>query len=248
MYRLDHLAVLGLRTSVSSISNQTLPAWTRLRVISCSLSGSVLRFIIGGDVHEEKSDSFARLSQTASAGVGSFLFLFSCSSRSSSAVSSKHRSSVSGMVGVTLCVGTVICPTSPSPTRLHDFRRLPRLVWEASSSLHILFKDIFVCSLVQAQIVSVRDGRSNTLCGHGDVHNFVNVLWSLVGEPLSLHVHRDTCHAVNVLNPQHFSSSPVCVESEGTAWLQTFVSPSTDSCPNDSGHEPHSCVQLQTWT
>ena len=75
--------------------------------------------------------------------MGSFLFLLSCFSRSSSAVSSKH-----GII----------------PDR-----------W------NLILSD------------------------RGDIHNFVDVLCSMNGGHLSLHVHGDVCHLVNVLHPRYFN-------------------------------------------
>ena len=129
---------------------------------------------------------------------------------------------------------------------------------------------VFVCNLVQeGSSASGMLGISISMRGDNFVNVLRVVLCSLNGGLLSLHVHGDVRHLVNVLHSRYFDRfflrfkwwGPVAdssdqlspARSEGTVvpsvWLQTHVSLSTDACPTGSGHErllvSSSCVQLQ---
>ena len=117
--------------------------------------------------------SIERLSKTASVGMGSLLFLFSYSSRSSSAVSSRHGSSASGMVGTSReredvhhfagVLPVVLCSLNCGHRSLHDHG----IVHQYVDELHSWHLDCYLWALNEGGI---------SLRVHGDVHHLVNEL------------------------------------------------------------------------
>ena len=114
--------------------------------------------------------------------------------------------------------------------------------------LALLLKPVFICNLIPSTGAALCVG--TVTCPTSSM----SVLWILMGGPLSLYVHRDICHLVNVLDPRHFNRLLYASNGKNLSLIRQISSllyvlrVLSDSCPTDSGHEPHSCVQLQTWT